>query len=234
MQLLSFLAALLVAVGPVTSVESPAPTVGDAVAIDRIPAASRSGDLGPVVVSDAPFDFGHSYLVARSPAQLQAERIASDVAELRERGLTTSGDAATVLPLQGYRISSGFGWREAIPEAGAAAQLHNGLDLAAPQGSPIYSVTAGVVVHVGFSDWMTHTGWIVAVEASDGTVVSYNHIADGGVRVAEGQQLSVGDHLADVGSTGLSSGPHLHLSIRPDGENTVDPLAWLSERGLHV
>lgn len=153
---------------------------------------------------------------------------------LRGRGLRDSDDSSTDFPLRIYRLTSRYGMRSAIPEAGVSAQQHNGLDLAAPAGSPIYSVTGGVVIHVGNSDWMDHTGWIVAVQSPDGTVVSYNHMAADGVFVETGQAIEVGEHIADVGSEGRSSGPHLHLAVRPDGVHTVDPSLWLAERGLDV
>lgn len=147
-----------------------------------------------------------------------------------------------VLPIASYRISSPFGHRGAIPAAGVPAGLHNGTDFSAPFGTPIKASFAGKVVHVGFTDFDTHTGGIVVIlhETAGGSwLTSYNHMSPSGINVKEGDIVESGEVIAKVASEGLSSGPHLHFSVRKvTGPNVlkdweiIDPLQFLRDQGL--
>lgn len=147
-----------------------------------------------------------------------------------------------VLPINSYRISSPFGHRGAIPAAGVSAGLHNGVDFSAPFGTPIKASFAGKVVHVGFTDFDTHTGGIVVIlhETAGGSwLTSYNHMSPSGINVKEGDIVESGEVIAKVASEGLSSGPHLHFSVRkvtgPDvlkDWEIMEPLQFLRDQGL--
>lgn len=129
-----------------------------------------------------------------------------------------------------YRISSTYGPR--TPPCSGCSSFHNGLDFAAPLGTPIRAVQAGVVEHVGYGDWGTHSGGIVVLRHADGTATSYNHMSSAGIYVSSGQQVQVGEVIAGVGNEGYSTGPHLHFSVYlPDG-STTEPLSWLAARGV--
>lgn len=135
-----------------------------------------------------------------------------------------------VYPLIGERISSKFGVRS--HPVLRYKRHHNGLDLAAPEGAIIRSVAGGRVV---FADPYKGYGNLVVVEhgvfpskvthSKSITLTShYGHCRK--LRVQPGMQVSAGQILATVGSTGLVSGPHLHFEVREDGD-AVDPLKYL-------
>lgn len=121
------------------------------------------------------------------------------------------------LPTPSSRISSPFlgGFRR--------AGGHSGIDFAAPMGSPIRAAVPGRVVSVG---WGGGYGNLVKVRHNDGSLGYYAHMSSMGVRV--GQQVGRGTVLGRVGSTGNSTGPHLHFEVRRNGR-PVDPQPWLDE-----
>ena len=106
-----------------------------------------------------------------------------------------------------YRISSHVGKRKA-PTAGASTN-HQGTDYAASSGTPIYSISDGEVITSGdFGGY----GNCVRVKMDDGSIVYYGHCSKTTVPV--GTRVKAGDQVGNVGSTGISTGPHLHLEIR--------------------
>jgi murein DD-endopeptidase MepM/ murein hydrolase activator NlpD len=121
------------------------------------------------------------------------------------------------LPLASARLTSGFGWRT-HPLSGAW-RPHSGVDLAAPYGSPIVATAGGVV---GTAGWSGGYGLLVAVSHGDGVQTRYGHMSR--LAVAPGQQVAAGQVIGYVGSTGDSTGPHLHYEVRIDGR-AIDPLA---------
>ncbi|WP_328396631.1 M23 family metallopeptidase [Nocardia sp. NBC_00416] len=127
---------------------------------------------------------------------------------------------ATVRPADGA-LSSGFGARWGTS--------HNGIDFAADMGSPIRSVTDGVVIEAGPA---TGFGLWVRVQQDDGSVGVYGHMQD--ILVGVGQQVRAGDVIATVGSRGQSTGPHLHYEVHQPGVGPVDPQPWLAARGMDV
>lgn len=120
-----------------------------------------------------------------------------------------------ILPLLG-RLTSGFGLR--VDPLGDGHKHHKGLDIAAPKGSSIGAVEGGVVT---FAGWRGNYGNAVIIRHTDGTESLYGHCE--ALRVQEGQQVRPGQTIATVGSTGRSTGPHLHFELRENGEQ-VDPL----------
>ncbi len=107
---------------------------------------------------------------------------------------------------------------------------HHGLDLAAPDGTPILAAANGVVTVAEFSaNW---GGLIVIEHQLDGGTVAtaYAHMWRHGIHVTPGEAVIAGQHIGDVGSSGYSTGPHLHFEVRPGGTNNAasDPAAWLN------
>jgi murein DD-endopeptidase MepM/ murein hydrolase activator NlpD len=99
---------------------------------------------------------------------------------------------------------------------------HPGLDIAPPFGTPIVAAHSGVVTFVG---WQDGYGMHVEVTQVDGIVTTYSHMSAWSVQ--EGQLVVAGQELGNVGSTGWSTGPHLHFEVHlPNGERT-DPALWL-------
>lgn len=128
---------------------------------------------------------------------------------------------SAILPVDG-RTSSRFGSRR-DPIHGHERH-HAGLDIAAPTGTPIRAVMSGTVVSAGERGGYGNT---VVVEHSDGSRGLYAHCSR--LDVAAGQRIRAGQPIAAVGSTGRSTGPHLHFELRIDGE-AVDPESHLSFR----
>jgi murein DD-endopeptidase MepM/ murein hydrolase activator NlpD len=110
-------------------------------------------------------------------------------------------------------------------------RMHNGIDLAGPNGSPIVAVGDGVVAEAGPA---AGYGMWVAIRHSNGDYSIYGHMYQ--VYVTVGQHVRAGHHIADIGSNGHSTGPHLHFEITrgsPTGVH-LDPAAWLRDRGVEV
>ena len=124
---------------------------------------------------------------------------------------------APAIPPGEARISSPFGYRT-NPITGQA-EKHNGVDMAFAHGTPVVAIQDGVVTEIGYN---TFSGNYVRYKTSDGLLVGYAHLYR--VLVQTGDILSQGDVVALTGNSGLSTGPHLHVTIWQDGE-TIDPLA---------
>ena len=114
----------------------------------------------------------------------------------------------------GYTITSRFGAR--------SSGMHTGLDIAAPTGTPIYAAASGTVTASGWST--SGYGYHVIISHGNGVETLYGHCS--ALYVSEGQYVSQGENIAAVGSTGNSSGPHLHLEIRVNGAR-VNPQYYL-------
>ncbi|NKR30202.1 peptidoglycan DD-metalloendopeptidase family protein [Rhodococcus hoagii] len=133
---------------------------------------------------------------------------------------------SVVFPLRegSYQLSSPFG-----PRGG---EEHKGSDLAAPIGTPIYSATDGEVRTAGVASGFGQ--WIIVDATIGGQTVSqvYGHMYPDGVLVKAGDKVAAGQHIANVGNNGVSSGPHLHFEVWPggrlDGGEAIDPMPWLS------
>ena len=108
---------------------------------------------------------------------------------------------------------------------------HRGVDIAKPEGDHIYAMADGVVVQSGPADGFGN--WIVIDHTIDGKTYStvYGHMWDGDLHVNVGDEVKAGQHIADEGSNGQSSGPHLHFEVwengRINGGNEVDPTPWI-------
>jgi murein DD-endopeptidase MepM/ murein hydrolase activator NlpD len=126
-----------------------------------------------------------------------------------------------VLPITGAVISSGFGWR--VHPVTGEKRMHKGVDFAAPTGTPIFAAADGVVTEAGWTNG--GYGNIVELRHSDGSVTLYAHTSR--VYVSKGQVVNRGQAIAEVGTTGRSTGPHLHFEVQPDGKNAVDPMDYL-------
>ena len=116
------------------------------------------------------------------------------------------------------RLTSSYGSRW--------GRLHTGIDLAAGTGAPISAVAAGAVVTASSEGGYGH---VVRVQHDPLTVTVYAHLSE--VLVVPGQRVSAGTHVGREGSSGRSTGPHLHFEVRVDGA-PVDPLPWLRARGI--
>ena len=127
---------------------------------------------------------------------------------------------AFVRPALG-RLTSLFGGRWGV--------THYGIDIANAIGTPIYALTDGVVAESGPASGF---GMWVVVRHPDGERTVYGHVNRSYVTV--GQEVRAGEHIADIGNRGFSTGPHLHLEVwAPDGTK-LNPLPWLARHGIQL
>lgn len=127
-----------------------------------------------------------------------------------------------VLPTSNYRLTARFGMSGSYWSSN-----HTGLDFAAPSGTPTVSISAGTVTETGYAGAY---GNRVIITHNDGTEVWYCHLSSVGVQ--PGQTVAAGQQIGTVGSTGNSTGPHLHLEVRPGGGDPVDPERALAVNGI--
>ena len=126
------------------------------------------------------------------------------------------------LPAGSYRSSHNFGHCSYL-----WANCHTGEDLSAPSGTPIYSVTSGTVTQTGY-DGAYGNKTVITLE--DGTELWYCHQTS--ISVSSGESVSPGQQIGTVGSTGNTTGPHLHLEVHPGAGDAVDPVSALSVHGV--
>ena len=118
-------------------------------------------------------------------------------------------------PVRGsYRYSSGFG-----PRWG---RMHSGTDMAGPHGTPIVATADGVVTH---ADWSSGYGRLIKIQHDFGIETRYAHLS--AFHVVEGQRVSRGDRIGDMGNTGRSTGTHLHYEIRESG-TPINPMNYIT------
>ncbi|TCL72335.1 murein DD-endopeptidase MepM/ murein hydrolase activator NlpD [Hydrogenispora ethanolica] len=130
----------------------------------------------------------------------------------------TLGSGKFIWPARG-RISDIFGWR--YHPILKTKRFHNGEDIAVPTGTPVHAADGGVVL---VSGWQGGYGYFVAIDHGNGISTCYGHNSRLLVRV--GQRVQQGDVIAYSGSTGLSTGPHIHFEVRVKGV-PVDPRKYL-------
>jgi len=129
------------------------------------------------------------------------------------------------VPIEGVRLSSSYGMRTHPVLGGRRA--HNGVDLAAPTGTPIYATGDGAVSK---AEWFSSYGLYVALEHGSDIQTRYAHMSRLNVRA--GQQVRKGDIIGFVGTTGRSTGPHLHYEVRVAGRS-VNPMPYMQADDFH-
>ena len=120
--------------------------------------------------------------------------------------------AGFIWPVQGV-LTSGFGWRW--------GRMHEGIDLAVPVGTPVVAAASGTVIVAG---WLGGYGNLVVIDHGNGIATAYGHNTS--VTVGVGQSVAQGQLISYSGSTGHSTGPHVHFEVRING-TPVDPLGYL-------
>lgn len=162
---------------------------------------------------------------ALESAMMQLERDSNSIGQIirqrsigDSRGIIITGRGVMTIPVDA-EITSGFGSRT-HPILGYE-KFHAGLDFGADSGSTIRSAAAGVVI---YAQWYGGYGNAVIVDHGSGITTLYGHAE--GFYVAEGDTVQKGQPIAAVGSTGFSTGPHLHFEVRQNGE-PIDPVPYL-------
>lgn len=113
---------------------------------------------------------------------------------------------------------------QGIISQGFRKYKHEGIDIAGASGTPIVAAASGTVIQAGWDDW--GLGNAITIKHPDGSVTVYGH--NRRLLVSKGQQVNQGQIIAEMGSTGNSSAPHLHFEFYPDSRLAVDPLRLLS------
>lgn len=158
--------------------------------------------------------------IAAKEKELAAAKYDEYLAKLALQGENPPSDATWVTPVSGYTITSPFGMR--VHPILGTSRMHNGIDMACAQGTPIYATRAGTVTVASYQ--AGGAGNYVSINHLDGFASIYMHMTN--YVVSAGQSVSQGQLIGYVGSTGLSTGPHLHFGISYAG-TYVNPLAYI-------
>ncbi|HZH34194.1 MAG TPA: M23 family metallopeptidase [Pyrinomonadaceae bacterium] len=132
----------------------------------------------------------------------------------------SGGIQFSTFPVRGGRVTAGYGIRNNPFDEFGFTEFHSGIDIGIPQGTPVLAAAKGVVTHSG---WAGGYGNVVIIEHDGSDVITrYAHLSR--CDVAVGQTVNKGSQIGLVGSTGRSTGPHLHYEVRINGR-AVDPLS---------
>ncbi|WP_293572847.1 M23 family metallopeptidase [Phaeobacter sp.] len=155
-----------------------------------------------------------------SPEELRANKLLQQMDKLNLYRLAAQqAPFSTPVNLNTVRFTSGFGLRR-HPITGGR-RMHNGVDYAGRHGTDIFATADGVVT---FAGWQSGYGKLVTIQHAFGIETKYAHNTN--IRVKVGQRVSRGDHIADMGNTGRSTGTHLHYEVRVNGK-PVNPLIYI-------
>ncbi|CAH0213973.1 Lysostaphin [Arthrobacter sp. Bi83] len=196
-----------------------------------------SGTVGPALLDPDSVPDGHEVdgAAADSAAKIPSGRTPGGSSARGASAKTgakpqTPGVASTVLkrpgkgflmaPLEDLVPSSPFGLRH-NPLTGEAGEFHWGQDFAAACGTRVYAADSGVVRAAGWHPW--GGGNRVEIDHGNGLITTYNHLR--GIAVEKGDHVRVGEVIAEVGTTGSSTGCHLHFEVIKDGQHE-DPMKW--------
>ncbi|BEL09895.1 hypothetical protein Q0Z83_080860 [Actinoplanes sichuanensis] len=206
-------ATLAAGIGAASMAASAAPM---GVVSDGLPTAAHAPGTLPIVPppgDEAPGKYDR-------PAPIQANA-GPDAAPAR-RKTRPSPRAEWTHPNPSAQVTSCFGQRW--------GRLHAGVDLAAPHGTAIVAAGAGVVVAAGPNGGY---GNAILIDHGDGWLTHYGHLSTISVQI--GQRVKPGEHLGDEGSTGHSTGPHLHFEVhREHFPNPVEPTGWMRGHGVEI
>jgi murein DD-endopeptidase MepM/ murein hydrolase activator NlpD len=187
----------------------PEPTVADATSL------VKAADLQQAAAQARAKSVAAAAAAAPAAAPRVAPRLAPAAPAAAPRPAAAPGGAVRILS---GAVTSGFG--------GRWGTVHQGLDIAAPIGTPIHVPMAGVVISSGPASGF---GMWVRVQHGDGTITVYGHINRSLVQV--GQRVAAGQVIAETGNRGQSTGPHLHIGVMQNGVY-VNPKPWLDAHGF--
>ncbi|MFN3524579.1 MAG: DUF5930 domain-containing protein [Paracoccus sp. (in: a-proteobacteria)] len=168
-----------------------------------------SGQGGPLT----PMSYSTRGNAALSEGEVKARQIIVTLDQMNTYRIAMEKLPLAMPVRQNFRYTSGFGRRW--------GRMHEGIDMAGPVGTPIYTTGDGVVTFAGRQGAY---GNLIKIEHELGTETRYAHLNRIGVRV--GQRVSQGERIGDMGNTGRSTGPHLHYEVRMNGR-AVDPMSFI-------
>ena len=162
-------------------------------------------------------EFTELYASWTSPHEEEAEALPAAVGIIVPPAPRTS--VPSRMPVDGVRLSSSYGMRN-HPVLGSR-RAHNGVDLAGATGTPVYATADGLVAR---ADYWGSYGNYIQIEHGDDLQTRYAHLS--GYEVVAGERVVKGQLIGYIGSTGRSTGPHLHYEVRIDGQ-PVDPRPYM-------
>ncbi|MEV7279052.1 M23 family metallopeptidase [Streptomyces sp. NPDC093111] len=167
---------------------------------------------------------------AAAEAKRKAEARAKELRAAKERAAREAERkrlSSFQLPVSGSYVSTGYKTGGSLWSSGH----HSGIDFHASYGSQVVSVGSGTVVEAG---WGGAYGNNIVIKMNDGTYTQYGHLSSIGVSV--GQTVTPGEQIGISGSSGNSTGPHLHFEARTSAEygSDINPITYLRARGVHV
>ena len=155
-------------------------------------------------------------------ASVQRNAALSSLAHSAEKRADQIAKNLWVLPTVGYHLTGRFG-----QVSGLWASFHTGLDFAAPTGTPIFAIADGVITSTG---WDGPYGNKTVETLTDGTEIWYAH--QSAFKVHPGETVSQGETIGLIGATGNTTGPHVHIEVRPGGGDPVDPYPAFIAHGV--
>jgi murein DD-endopeptidase MepM/ murein hydrolase activator NlpD len=187
-------------------------------------AATQAASVTPAAVTvpeDAKADFKRVEVTSKAApkeAKMEAKAASVKAAAKAKKEAAKKADAkGLVSPVQKMVTSSGFGYR-INPVTGAAGEFHNGLDFALGCGTPVNAAAAGTVSKTSSS--AGGYGNRIVIKHAGGKTTTYNHLQS--IGVTQGQKVSAGDKIGALGTTGNSTGCHLHFEVLKGGSE-IDP-----------
>lgn len=185
-------------------------------------ATELSEDRSVVASKKAEIANNNKLLEAQERAFLaEANRLAAEILALQSKGTTYSG-GSMAWPVPGRsKISSPFGNR-IDPITGRINTFHTGIDIPAPAGTPVIAANDGTVIYAG---WKGAYGNAVFIDHGGGIVTVYAH--NSSISVSKGQTVSRGQQISGVGTTGNSTGNHLHFEVRKNGQYQNPRAGWV-------
>ncbi|MGQ0564444.1 MAG: DUF5930 domain-containing protein [Gemmobacter sp.] len=174
-----------------------------------------SGQGGPLI----PLTLSTSGSAVASPDSARAAAILQGLDRMNMYRIA-AGKLPLAMPVKAaFRFTSGFGYRR--DPKGAGTRMHEGADFAGASGTPIYAGAEGVV---SFAGWDGGYGRSVRIDHGFGLVTRFAHMSQ--IRVSQGQKVSRGDRIGDMGSSGRSTGTHLHYEVLHNGR-AVNPMTFI-------
>ena len=191
---------------------------GNELGSEDIALVTEAGTADPELLAAAPLS-PDAYIPAQRPSAGQVVSPDMPILPSSEEFLPEAPEYfdGYIWPTQGT-FTSGYGWRW--------GRMHRGVDVAGPVGTPIVAAAMGVVEEAGWNSG--GYGNLVEIRHPDGSMTLYAH--NNSLSVSKGQTVRQGQKIAEMGSTGYSTGPHLHFEIHPSGGGAVNPVAYLPRR----
>ncbi|MGP1570305.1 MAG: murein hydrolase activator EnvC family protein [Eubacteriales bacterium] len=181
--------------------------------------AELSADKKEVAGKKAEVANNNKALIEQEKAFLaEANRLKAEILAMQSTGTTYSGGSMAWPAPGNTRITSPFGWRTLY----GRRDFHTGLDIGAKTGSPIVAANSGTVMRAG---WNNSYGNVVFIDHGGGIVTVYAHNSE--LLVSKGDVVARGQQIARAGSTGNSTGPHLHFEVRKNGDYQNPRAGWI-------